>query len=185
MPFQFHRLEIPELILVEARQFEDERGFFMETYQRSQFSANGIAEAFVQDNLSYSVRGVLRGLHYQKRPKAQGKLVQVLLGQVFDVAVDIRKRSPTYGKWIGTVLSADSGRILYVPPGFAHGFCVLSKEAAVGYEVTEEYAPDLDRGIRWNDPDIGIQWPIADPVLSPKDARLPFLKDADNSFKVG
>jgi len=185
MPFQFHRLEIPELILVEARRFEDERGFFMETYQRSQFSANGIAEAFVQDNLSYSVRGVLRGLHYQKRPKAQGKLVQVLLGQVFDVAVDIRKRSPTYGKWIGTVLSADSGRILYVPPGFAHGFCVLSKEAAVGYKVTEEYAPDLDRGIRWNDPDIGIQWPIADPVLSPKDARLPFLNEADNNFELG
>ena len=185
MPFQFHRLEIPELILVEARQFEDERGFFMETYQRSQFSANGIAEAFVQDNLSYSVRGVLRGLHYQEHPKAQGKLVQVLLGRVFDVAVDIRKRSPTYGKWIGTVLSADSGRMLYVPPGFAHGFCVLSKEAAVAYKVTEEYAPDLDRGIRWNDLDIGIQWPIADPVLSPKDARLPFLKEADNNSKVG
>ena len=178
MSFQFQRLEIPGVVLIEGQRFEDDRGFFLETYQMSEFSANGIPPAFVQDNYSHSVRGVLRGLHYQKHPKAQGKLVMVLKGQIFDVAVDIRERASTYGKWVGVVLSADNLRMLYIPPGFAHGFYVQSEEADVIYKVTEEYAPELDRGIIWNDPDIGVQWPITEPILSPKDARLPFLKQA-------
>ncbi len=184
MSFRFQSLEIPEVVLIEAQCIEDDRGFFMETYRMSEFSANGISQAFVQDNYSHSVQRVLRGLHYQKHPKAQGKLVMVLKGQIFDVAVDIRKGSPTYRKWVGMVLAGDDFRMLYIPPGFAHGFCVLSEEADVVYKVTEEYAPECDRGIIWNDPDIGIQWPITEPILSPKDARLPFLKEADNNFEV-
>jgi dTDP-4-dehydrorhamnose 3,5-epimerase len=185
MPFQFQRLEIPDLVLVEAQSFPDHRGFFLETYRMSGFSANGISDAFVQDNLSHSHQGVLRGLHYQKHPRAQGKLVTVLRGEIFDVAVDIRKGSPTYGQWVGLTLSDDCFRMLYVPIGFAHGFCVLSEEAVVSYKVTEEYAPDLDRGIVWNDPDIGIHWPVGNPVLSAKDAQLPQLREADNNFEVG
>lgn len=184
MSFRFRRLEIPEVVLIEAHNIEDDRGFFLETYRMSVFSANGISQAFVQDNYSHSIRGVLRGLHYQKRPKAQGKLVMALRGQIFDVAVDIRKGSPTYRKWVGMVLSADNFRMLYIPPGFAHGFCVLSGEAGVVYKVTEEYVPELDRGITWNDPEIAIQWPITKPILSPRDARLPLLKEADNNFEV-
>lgn len=182
MPFEFWRLEIPEIILVQARRFADDRGFFMETYKASEFAACGMPESFVQDNLSHSSRGVLRGLHYQLFPKAQGKLVTALTGRIFDVAVDIRRGSPTYGQWVGQELSAGSGHLLYVPPGFAHGFCVLSEEADVLYKVTEEYAPDLDRGILWNDPEIGIVWPVADPILSAKDAALPSLNEADNNF---
>lgn len=178
VPFRFQRLEIPEVILVETQTLEDDRGFFAEVYKMSEFSAHGISQAFVQDNLSRSVRGTLRGLHYQEHPKAQGKLVMVLKGRIFDVAVDIRVDSPTCGKWVGEVLSAENRRMLYMPPGFAHGFCVLSDEADVFYKVTEEYAPELDRGIIWNDPDIGIQWPIADPILSPKDAQLPPFRRA-------
>ncbi len=128
------------------------------------------------------MRGVLRGLHYQKPPQAQGKLVMVLSGEVFDVAVDIRRGSPTYGRWVGETLSAENGRMLWIPVGFAHGFCVLSERADVVYLVTAEYAPDLDRGIRWNDPEIGIRWPVDEPLLSPKDARLPLLREADQDF---
>lgn len=182
MPFQFQRLEIPEVILIEAKAFGDHRGFFMEIYKRSEFEVHGIPTDFVQDNYSYSVRGVLRGLHYQKHPKAQGKLIFVVRGEIFDVAVDIRKGSPTYGKWVGVVLSGQNRRLLYVPAGFAHGFCVLSEEAYVVYKVTNEYAPELDRGILWSDPTLGIPWPIKQPILSPKDAQLPLLKDADNNF---
>lgn len=184
MPFKFHRLEIPDLILIEGQRFDDDRGFFAETYKMSQFVSYGISSPFVQDNWSHSIRGVLRGLHYQKHPKAQGKLVMVLRGQIFDVAVDIRKGSPTYGQWTGVTLTAEELRMLYVPPGFAHGFCVLSDEADVLYKVTAEYSPELDRGIIWNDPEIGIRWPIADPLLSVKDAQLPPLRDADNNFLV-
>ncbi|MFC2046586.1 dTDP-4-dehydrorhamnose 3,5-epimerase, partial [Chloroflexota bacterium] len=133
MPFQFQRLEIPDLVLVEAQSFGDDRGLFLETYRMSGFSANGISDAFVQDNLSRSRQGVLRGLHYQKHPKAQGKLLTVLRGEIFDVAADIRKGSPTYGQWVGLTLSADNFRMLYIPVGFAHGFCVLSDEAVLSY----------------------------------------------------
>lgn len=182
MSFRFQRLELPEVILVEPERFWDDRGFFAETYKLSEFAAHGIPHAFVQDNLSHSRRGVLRGLHYQKPPKAQGKLVSVLRGCIFDVAVDLRRDSPTYRQWLGRELSADSGQMLYIPVGFAHGFCVLSEEADVVYKVTEEYARDLDCGIVWNDPDIGIRWPIAEPLLSPKDARLPYLREAEPIF---
>ena len=184
MPFRFHRLDIPQVILIEARRFEDERGFFTETFKQSEFAAHGIAGLFVQSNHSHSVRGVLRGLHYQKRPQAQGKLVMALMGEVFDVAVDIRQGSPSYGQWVGEVLSAENGRKLWVPVGFAHGFCVLGERADVVYYVTAEYAPDLERGIAWNDPEVGIRWPVAEPLLSPQDARLPLLRDADNNFAL-
>lgn len=184
MPFSFQKLDIPDVILIEARAFPDDRGFFMETYKRSEFEKNGIPWSFVQDNYSRSTkRGVLRGLHYQKDPKAQGKLVLTIRGSIFDVAVDIRQGSPTYGRWVGVELSEENHRMLYVPAGFAHGFVVLSSEADVTYRVTEEYAPEVDRGILWNDPDLEIEWPIDSPLLSPKDEAMPLLKDADNNFQ--
>jgi dTDP-4-dehydrorhamnose 3,5-epimerase len=182
MPFRFQRLDIPDVILIEPRTFEDQRGFFMETYKRSDFAANGITGEFVQSNYSHSIRGTLRGLHCQKPPRAQGKLVMALRGEVFDVAVDIRRGSPTYGQWVSAILSDENFHMLYIPVGFAHGFCVLSEEADFLYLVTAEYAPELDSGILWNDPAIGIQWPIAEPMLSPKDAQLPLLQDADVDF---
>ena len=179
MPFTFTPLTLPDVILIEPRRSGDARGFFMETYKRSDFSAGGIREAFVQDNYSRSARGVLRGLHYQKAPQAQGKLVMVVQGAVFDVAVDIRPDSPTFGRWVGVTLDAAEPRLLYISPGFAHGFCVLSETADFSYKVTAEYAPQLDSGILWNDPVIGIEWPIRNPTLSAKDAALPLLRDAN------
>ena len=181
MPFQFQRLQIPQVILVQVSGQPDARGFFRETYRQSEFAAHGIPP-FVQDNHSRSTRGVLRGLHYQKRPGAQGKFLIVARGEIFDVAVDLRKGSPTYGKWVGEILSVENGRMLWVPPGFAHGFCVLSDTADVLYKVTAEYAPDLERGICWNDPAIGIDWHYADPILNPRDSQAPLLRDADNNF---
>jgi len=183
MPFQFKRLQIPAVVLIEPRAFIDERGFFMETYKYSDFAASGITCRFVQDNHSFSFRGVLRGLHYQNPPRAQGKLVRVVVGEVFDVAVDIRVGSPTYGRWVGEILSAENRHMLYIPPGFAHGFCVLSEVAEVVYKTTEEYSPEHDAGIIWNDQEIGIKWPIEHPILSPKDAALPTLTRADNGFR--
>jgi dTDP-4-dehydrorhamnose 3,5-epimerase len=182
MPFEFRRLAIPEVILIQARHFADDRGYFLETYKSSDFVANGILEAFVQDNFSHSMGRVLRGLHYQRPPQAQGKLVQVLKGKVYDVAVDIRYGSPTFGKWIGVPLSGERFELLYIPAGFAHGFCVLSESADFAYKVTAEYAADLDSGIAWNDPDIGIEWPIQNPILSSKDAHLPYLRDTETGF---
>jgi dTDP-4-dehydrorhamnose 3,5-epimerase len=185
MPFTFHRLEIPEVILVKTRQYRDARGLFMETYKQSEFAANGIPGPFVQSNCSHSSRGVLRGLHYQGHPSAQGKLVAALFGEILDIAVDIRKGSPTYGRWVGQVLSAENGHLLYVPAGFAHGFCVLSDQATVTYLVTQEYDPDRDWGIHWNDPAIGIDWPVDEPIVSEKDTSLPLLAEADNNFVFG
>jgi len=182
MPFIFQRLDIPELILIEPRRFEDKRGFFMETYKYSEFSLNGISEHFVQDNYSRSVRGVLRGLHYQRTPHAQGKLVQCIKGKIFDVAVDIRKGSPTFKRWIGAELSEENNSMLYIPTGFAHGFLVVSDTADVIYKCTSEYSPEDDRGIVWNDPDIRINWPMHEPLLSDKDKNHPLLRDADNNF---
>ena len=182
MPFQFQRLAIPEVILIHARHFPDDRGLFLETYKRSTFAANGIDAAFVQDNQSRSLRGVLRGLHYQKAPQAQGKLVRVVRGEVYDVAVDIRRGSPTYAQWVGVPLSEERFEMLYVPPGFAHGYCVVSDVADFLYKVTAEYAPDLETGIAWNDPRIGVVWPVPDPVLSPRDAVLPLLAEAEPGF---
>jgi len=182
MPFTFRKLEIPEIILIKPEVFPDGRGFFMEIYKYSDFAQGGIKEDFVQDNFSRSARGVLRGLHFQKSPNAQGKLIQCLRGRIFDVAVDIRKSSPTFGRWVGTELTGKNKRILYIPPPFAHGFVVLSETADVVYKCTKEYSPQDDRGIIWNDPDINILWPLKEPVLSGKDAGHPLLKDADINF---
>jgi dTDP-4-dehydrorhamnose 3,5-epimerase len=183
MPFEFQRLDIPDLILVKPQVFRDERGFFLETYKQSDFSAHGIPEDFVQDNHSRSTRGVLRGLHFQNPPQAQGKLVRVTQGRVFDVAVDIRRGSPTYKQWISVILSEEDAEMFYIPPGFAHGFCVLSDVADFVYKVTAEYAPELDAGIRWNDPQIGVEWPVAEPIVSSKDAGLPLLAEAEIGFE--
>ena len=182
MPFTFKKLDIPEVILVEAKAFSDDRGYFMESFKESVFIDNDIDTKFVQDNFSHSIKGVLRGLHYQKNPKAQAKLVTALRGEIFDVAVDIRKNSPTFGKWIGEILSENNHKLLYVPEGFAHGFCVLSNEADVLYKVNQEYSPEHEKGILWNDPDLNISWPIKKPILHEKDILLPILKNADNNF---
>lgn len=183
MSFLFEYLQIPDVVLIKPKVSFDERGFFMETYKYSDFAAFGIKERFVQDNYSCSAKGVLRGLHYQGHPRAQGKLVQVVSGEIFDVAVDIRKSSSTYGKWIGLRLSAKNKQMLYIPSCFAHGFCVLSEEAKVAYKVTEEYSPQHDTGIIWNDPEIGINWPIEHPIISARDTALPTLKEAERVVK--
>jgi len=182
MPFTFKKLNIPEIILIEAKSFSDDRGFFLESFKESVFIENGINTRFVQDNYSRSIKGVLRGLHYQKDPKAQAKLVIVIRGKIFDVVVDIRKDSPTYGKWVGEILSEQNHKFLYIPEGFAHGFCVLSDEADVLYKVNQEYSPEHDRGILWNDPEVDIKWPVDKPLLQEKDSQLPHLKNADNNF---
>ncbi|HSE88837.1 MAG TPA: dTDP-4-dehydrorhamnose 3,5-epimerase [Candidatus Binatia bacterium] len=182
MPFRFERLEIPDLFLIEPRLVSDNRGFFMETYKHSEYAAQGVKDVFVQENHSRSSRRTLRGLHYQKAPRAQGKLVRVIVGEIFDVALDIRKGSATYGKWVGVTLSEENNRMLYVPPGFAHGFCVLSEEAEVIYKVTKEYAPEYEAGILWNDSSLKIAWPLNDPILSERDRAWPGLQGADNNF---
>jgi len=182
MPFRFVETEIPEVKIIEPQVFADERGFFMETYKRSEFAALGISEIFVQVNRSKSPNGILRGLHYQKHPNAQGKLVQTLAGEIIDVAVDIRQGAPTFGRSVVTKLSSENKRMLYVPVGFAHGFCVISDDAEVAYMTTAEYAPECEAGIRWNDPDLAIDWPFATPRLSKRDLVWPYLKDADNNF---
>ena len=182
MPFKFKKLEIPDVILIEPVVFTDERGFFIETFKASDFKANNISYEFVQDNHSKSRKGVLRGLHYQLKPMEQGKLVRCIKGKIWDVAVDIRKGSPWYGKWVGVELSEENKLMLWIPPGFAHGFVAL-EDAEVIYKCTKEYAPQYERGIIWNDPELAIHWPIKNPILSFKDANLPNLKDAENNFE--
>lgn len=160
--------QLPEVQLIEPRIFEDERGWFLEEYQDARFQEHGLPTRFRQDNRSRSTQGVLRGLHYQlQRP--QGKLISCVYGAVYDVAVDIRRGSPTFGRWVGVELDADEPRLLWVPPGFAHGFCVLSALAYVSYKCTDVYVPADERGVLWCDPAIGIEWPIAKPILSAKD----------------
>lgn len=174
-------LAIPEVMLIEPKVFGDDRGFFLESFNQQVFNeATGTDHAFVQDNHSRSKKGVLRGLHYQLPPHAQGKLVRVVRGAVFDVAVDIRQGSPTFGQWVGAELTEDNHRQLWLPPGFAHGFLVLSDSADFLYKATACYAPQADRGIAWNDPAIGVQWPQLDVELSlsDKDRRQPLLADA-------
>jgi dTDP-4-dehydrorhamnose 3,5-epimerase len=168
------------LLLIEPRSFPDDRGFFVESWNARLFTeATGVEAGFVQDNHSGSKGGVLRGLHYQLPPQPQGKLVRVVTGSVFDVAVDIRRSSPTFGRWFGAELTADNRRQLWVPPGFAHGFLATSDWAELLYKTTDYYSPELDRSIRWDDPDIGIDWPIeGQPILSEKDASAPLLRDA-------
>ncbi len=182
MPFEFRLLEIPEVILIQPRIFGDDRGFFLELYKHSDFVQAGIQEHLVQDNYSKSACGVLRGLHYQKSPKTQGKLVLCLKGRIFDVAVDIRKGSPCFGKWVAAELSEQNRQMLYVPPGFAHGFQVLSETAEVMYKCTDEYSPRDERGIIWNDKNVNVAWPLSDPILSEKDRINPPLRSADNDF---
>lgn len=182
MPFRFAPTAIADVILIEPPVFPDERGFFMESYKRSEFGAAGIGENFVQCNHSKSSRGILRGLHYQKHPKAQAKLVRALSGEIYDVAVDLRRGSPTYGNWVGATLSAENKKMLYVPVGFAHGFCVVSAEAEIFYMATEEYAPREEGGLLWNDPALGIAWPVAEPRLSLRDQQWPALRCADTNF---
>ena len=184
MTFSFSNLEIPEVKLVTANFFPDKRGYFFESFKESEFFENGINLRFVQDNFSHSVKGVLRGLHYQKNPKAQAKLVTALRGEIFDVAVDIRQNSPTFGKWVGEILSEANRKLLYIPEGFAHGFCVLSEEADVLYKVNNEYSPENERGIVWNDSELNIEWPIDNPILNEKDSKLPVLKNADKITAV-
>ena len=174
---RFLATSLPGVILIEADVFGDERGFFLETYRQEEFAAAGIDLPFVQDNHSGSVRGVLRGLHYQE-PFAQGKLIRCAAGAVFDVAVDIRKGSPSFGRWFGTELSADNKVQMWVPPGFAHGFCVTSAWGEIVYKCTDVWRKEHDRAIAWNDPAIGIEWPIAEPLLSAKDAAAPRLREA-------
>jgi dTDP-4-dehydrorhamnose 3,5-epimerase len=169
---------IPEVILLQPEVFEDGRGFFMEMYHQGKFTQGGIPQTFVQDNRSRSRQGTIRGLHYQVE-HPQGKLVWALAGEVFDVALDIRRGSPTFGKWVGTLLSGENRKGLYVPPHFAHGFCVLSKEAEIFYKCTDFYAQEHERCIRWDDPDAAVDWPIQNPILSPRDASAPLLKDAE------
>ena len=182
MPFTFKRLSIPDVILVQPKSFSDDRGFFLESFKESDFVLNGINIKFVQDNISHSVLGVIRGLHFQKNPMAQAKLVTAIKGEIFDVVVDIRKDSPTYGKWISEILSDKDHKLLYVPEGFAHGFCVLSKEAYVCYKVSNEYSPEHERGIIWNDPKLNIDWPISKPIVSGDDNKLPLFENLDNDF---
>jgi len=176
----FKKLQIPDVILVTPKVFGDERGFFMESYKKSEFIKNGIVDDFIQDNHSKSKKGVLRGLHYQKEPKAQAKLVRCPKGKIFDVAVDIRKDSKTFGKWVGEILSEDNKKMLYIPAGFAHGFVVLSEEAELLYKASNEYSPENDRGIFWADKDININWGIDfEPIVSEKDLKQPLLKDIE------
>ena len=168
------RTPLPGVLVIEPRVFSDDRGFFLESFNADRFAEHGLPTEFRQDNHSHSVKGVLRGLHYQLR-RPQGKLVSVIRGSVFDVAVDIRRESPTFGRWFGTVLTEDEPRYIWIPPGFAHGFCTLSGVADFVYKCTDVYVADDDRGLLWSDPAIGIEWPITDPVLSEKDQRLPTL----------
>ncbi len=168
--------KLPGVLIIEPDVFGDARGFFIETFSGKRYEEAGLSQPFVQDNVSFSTKGALRGLHFQN-PHAQGKLVQVLSGEVLDVAVDIRVGSPNFGQWFGETLSAENHKQMYIPPGFAHGFCVVSDTALFSYKCTDYYSPTTEGGIIWNDPDIGITWPINAPLVSKKDAGYPRLKD--------
>jgi len=170
------KTELDGVLIIEPHVFNDQRGYFFETYQRQRYGDAGIVTDFVQDNLSFSKKGTLRGLHYQ-HPHEQAKLVQVVQGEVFDVVVDIRYDSPTFGKWIGQYLSDENKKQLFVPEGFAHGFCVLSDTALFDYKCSDFYAPDCEGGILWSDPDVAIDWPLESPIVSDKDAKFSCLKD--------
>ena len=167
---------LPEILIIEPSVFQDERGFFMETYQQRRYTEAGIESIFVQDNLSRSVGGTLRGLHYQVK-HAQAKLIQVIEGSIFDVALDIRRGSPYFGQWTSVHLSDENKRQLFLPEGFAHGFCVLSESAQVIYKCTDFYASEYEGGVLWSDPTLAIAWPVLEPLLSEKDSRLPCLAD--------
>ena len=182
---QIEETSLPGVKILTPRRFGDHRGFFSESYNRETFAAAGLHYVFVQDNHSLSAEaGTIRGLHFQAPPRAQDKLVRCGRGALFDVAVDIRKGSPTYGRWVGVELSFQNGRQLLVPAGFAHGFCTLEPDTEIIYKCTDTYAPESEGAVRWNDPEIGIDWPLGDraPVLSEKDARAAPLSDLDSPF---
>jgi len=183
MAFRFEELTIPGMLLVKPTIHGDHRGAFQETYRRSAFREGGIEAEFVQDNAARSRQGVLRGLHFQHPPRAQGKLVRVSRGRILDVGVDLRKDLPTYGHWVGVELDEASGNALYLPPGLAHGYLVLSREADVNYKVTAEYAPELESGVRWDDPRLAIDWPLEEPFLSEKDRQLPSLDQVESTLR--
>lgn len=180
---RFRETDVPGVILVEPDVFTDARGFFLETYHQGKYAEGGIPGPFVQDNFSRSIRGTLRGLHYQLQ-EAQGKLVMAVEGSVFDVAVDVRRGSPTFGRWLGIELSAENKCQLYIPPGFAHGFCVLSETAAFIYKCTRFYEPKEERGIIWNDRSLGIRWPVAEPLLSAKDRSYKSLEAMEGELPL-
>ena len=182
MQYQFTRLDIPDVILVTLKKFGDSRGFFMETYREKVFTENGIPGSFVQENFSKSNKGILRGLHYQMDPYAQGKLVRVVSGSVLDVAVDIRKGSPTFGRHIAVTLSENEPTMLWEPTGFAHGFAVLEDNTQFSYKTTDYYHPEVERSILWSDPELKINWPDMNFNLSEKDKDALCLKDAENNF---
>jgi len=181
---KFKELEIPGIIEISPKVFSDQRGFFVEVYKQEEFRKHGFNRPFVQVNHSKSTKGVLRGLHYQIDPMAQGKLITVVDGEIFDVAVDIRDGSPTYGNWAGMNLNAEKKNMLYIPEGFAHGFCVLSDTAQVIYYCTEVYSPEHERGIKWDDPKIDIKWPVNNPTISERDNKMPLLKNIDAYFQL-
>jgi len=184
LTMQIQRLAIPDLILITPDVYRDERGYFQETWHGARYAEYGIPEDFVQDNEARSSRGVLRGLHYQLA-HPQGKLVRVVEGEVFDIAVDIRIGSPTFRKWKGVRLNSELKQQLYVPPGFAHGYCVLSETALFSYKCTEYYHPEDEYSLLWNDPDLGIEWPVERPIVSPKDQAAPRLKEINPADLFG
>ncbi|MCK4765243.1 MAG: dTDP-4-dehydrorhamnose 3,5-epimerase [Candidatus Aminicenantes bacterium] len=183
MAFHFTKLAIPDVVSVQPDRYPDKRGFFMEVFKDSIFREWGLTDRFVQISHTCSRKNVIRGLHYQMNPKPQGKLVRAVVGEVFDVAVDIRRGSPNFGKWVGQVLSAEKKNLLWIPVGFAHGYCVLTEDSEVAYYCTEEWAPDCERGIIWNDPEINIEWPSQEPIISEKDAQNQSLADADINYE--
>lgn len=179
MPFEFQKTKLEGVVLVSPKIFPDERGAFAELFKQSDFAAAGLDANFVQINYSQSKKNVVRGLHFQMPPKAQGKLAQVSSGKAFDVAVDIRKDSTTYGQWVGVTLTSEEKNMLYIPPGFAHGFCALEENTEFVYYCTDEYSKDHERGIFWNDPAIGIDWPVENPIVSDRDTTYPMLADLE------
>lgn len=183
--FQFRPTRIPDIVEVRPERFGDARGHFAELFRSGPFREAGIPTEFVQDNVAGSTRGVLRGLHFQLPPSAQGKLVGALVGEIYDVAVDLRKDSPTYGEWVGVTLRAAEGTLLWIPPGFAHGYQALTGETLVYYKVTAEHDPTRERGIRWDDPQLGIEWPLPVPLLSDRDRKLGGLEQAAKEIPSG
>ncbi len=182
MDFSFKKLKIPDVILIIPKVFRDDRGYFMETYKKSSFEKNSIPQDFVQENESLSKKGVFRGLHYQKNPMSQGKLVRVVKGSAIDYAVDIRKGSPHYGKWVSAKLTGKNKKMLWVPPGFAHGFLSLKNDTKFCYKVTKEYSPEHEAGIRYDDTLIKLEIPEDELIIAEKDKELPSLEDADNNY---
>jgi dTDP-4-dehydrorhamnose 3,5-epimerase len=172
------RTDLEGVLIVDPMVFSDDRGFFMETYHKTKYRELGIPVEFVQDNLSFSRNGILRGLHYQY-PHGQAKLVQVLEGHAYDVTVDVRRGSKNFGQWVGVHLSDENKRQVYIPEGFAHGFCVLSETVLFSYKCSDLYTPECERGVLWSDPDLGIEWPVKEPILSQKDSKYPRLRDIE------